>query len=474
MVVGEVAEGVDLLVVGGGPGGYTAALRAAQLGRQVTLVDRDGEEGIGGVCLRIGCIPSKALIEVAELHSQVAHGAERGLVGDVRVALPAFQDWKNAQVDGLTAGVRQLLSSAGVRVLQGTFRFTRPGSGVVRDGDGPPVFLEYRDVVLATGSRPMPLQGIAFDGERILDSSDVLALDEVPGRVAIIGGGYIGIELGTALAKLGSSVTIVEMAERLLPAMDGPLSRPVAKRLDQLGVRVRVDATASAFDEGELEIVVAGETERITVDRVVVAVGRVPNTDELGLDTVGIRVDDRGLVIVDDDRRAAPHVAAIGDITAGPALAHKASAEAIVAAEALCGKPAAFAPAAIPLVVFSDPEVASAGLTVDEATAAGITVSVHRFPLAASGRAATVGSRDGFAQLIVDAEMDAVVGVHIVAPHASELIAEAVLAIEMAASPYDLAASIHPHPTFSELVTEVAHLAIGVPLHVRSATGRTS
>ena len=472
MVVGEVAEGVDLLIIGGGPGGYTAALRGAQLGRQVTLVDADGASGVGGVCLRVGCIPSKAMIEVANLSAGAAEGADRGIVGsETRVDLKTFQAWKDSRIEELTGGVRGLLEAAGVRIVKGTFRFNRAGTGVVREGDGPPLFLQYTDVVLATGSRPMALPGLPFDGENVLDSTAALALEELPSAVVVVGGGYIGVELGTAMAKLGSKVTIVEFADRILPTLDAALGRPVAKRLEQLGVEVRVQTTASGFEDGQLLVDGPDGPSRISADRVIVAIGRSPNSDELGLGTIGIELTDKGLLDVAPDRRVTEHVAAVGDITPGPALAHKASAEALVAVEALSGRRVAFDPAAIPMVVYSDPEIASAGLTFDAAHEAGIDADMVRFPLSASGRAATVGARDGFVQLVVDREMDAVIGVHLVAPHASELIAEGVLAIEMAASPQDLAATIHPHPTFSELMSEVAHLATGAPIHIAARGG---
>lgn len=467
MVVGEVAEGVDLLVVGGGPGGYTAALRASQLGRQVTLVERDGADGVGGVCLRVGCIPSKALIEVASVLSSARDGAARGIVAeDARFEPGAFQEWKNQRIDELTTGVRSLLESAGVRIVKGTFRFTRQGAGVVREGEGPPLFLEYKDVILATGSTPVEIPSLPFDGEDVLDSSGALALDSIPDDVAVVGGGYIGIELGTAWAKLGSRVTIVEFADRILPALEPALARPVEKRLKALGATVLLRTAAKGFAGGVLTVDGPDGVSEVRADKVIVAVGRTPNTSELGLKTVGIELTGDGLIAVGPDRRAAADIAAIGDITPGPALAHKASAEALVAAEALCGHRVAFDPAAIPMVVYSDPEIASAGLTMEGATALGIRADQARFPLSASGRAATVGARDGFAQIVFDRDADAVIGVHIVAPHASELIAEGVLAIEMGVSPEDLAATIHPHPTFGEVLMEAAHVAVGTPIHV--------
>lgn len=473
MVVGQVAESRDLVVVGGGPGGYSAALRGAQLGRKVTLVDRDGQDGVGGVCLRVGCIPSKALIEVAEAAHRAGTWSDAGIDADaVTVDLPRFQKWKDERIAKLTGGVQGLLRQAGVDVVQGDFRLTRQDQGVIRlSEDAPPMFFEFRDVILATGSRPVQIPGLPVDGEKVLDSADVLALDHLPQAVVVVGGGYIGIELGTALAKIGARVVIVEALDRLLPAMDPLFARVVNRRLTELGVDVRVGTRVQRFAEGTVELDDGGKTVPVHADAVVVAVGRAPNTEDLGLEQVGLRPVEGGLLAVAADRRLTPHVAAIGDITPGPALAHKATAEAEVAASALCGERAAFDPAAIPAAVFGDPELATVGHTASEAEAAGMDVGVGRFPLAASGRAATIaGDAEGLYQLVIDRSVDAVVGAQIISPHASELIGEAALAIEMAASPEDLAATIHPHPTFSEMLPEAAGVALGRPLHV-SATG---
>jgi dihydrolipoamide dehydrogenase len=465
MVVGEVAEGVDLLVVGAGPGGYTAALRAAQLGRSVMLVDRQGEAGVGGVCLQVGCIPSKALIEVAEVaHRSTALGVAGLSTGVVSVDLGQFQQWKAQKVGGLTSGVAGLLRRAGVEVVAGDFRFTRPGSGVVQSiDDRPPRHLQFTDVVLATGSRPVELPGLPRDGVRVLDSTDALALQRLPATVAVIGGGYIGLELGTALAKLGSKVTIIEAIDRLLPGLDAGLLRPVRQRLKALGVEVLLQHRVEDFQDGRVTASTGSGTVQVEAEQVIVAIGRRPNTDGLGLNRIGVTATAAGLLDVGPDRLVMPHVAAIGDITAGPALAHKATAEAEVAAEVLCGLPAAFEPATVPAVVFSDPEIAVAGHSPDEARALGMDVAVGRLPLSASGRAATMDASEGFTQLVVDKSVDAVVGVQIVGPHASELIAEGVLAIEMAASPMDLMGSIHPHPTLSEMVSDVARTVLHQP-----------
>lgn len=463
MVVGEIAESIDLLIVGAGPGGYVAAIRAAQLGRSVLLVDRDG---IGGVCLNVGCIPSKALIEVAEAAHRITALAQAGLRAGGSIDLAAWQAWRNGVVKGLVDGIHGLLRNAGVIVQAGELRFTRPNQAVVEPPEGTALFYEFTDVLIATGSRPTALANLAFDGAKILDSTDLLALAEIPTQLIVVGGGYIGVELGTAFAKLGSRVTIVEAADRLLPSLDAVLARPVVARLRELGVTVLTRTFAEDFDGITLRVRHDGTSQQIKTDAVLVAVGRTPNTDRLGLDRLGVAAGADGLLAVDADRRLTPHIAAVGDITPGPALAHKASAEALVAVAALSGQRVAFQPQAIPAVAFSDPEVASAGLTESQARAEGVTPILASFPLSASGRAATITAPQGFVQLVADASTKAVLGVHLVGPHASELIAEGVLAIEMGATIEDLAATIHPHPTFSEQYAEVAHVASGAPIHV--------
>lgn len=473
MVVGQVSEPADLVVVGAGPGGYAAALRAAQLGRRVLLVDRDGADGVGGVCLRVGCIPSKALIEAADLAHRARGGERFGLsaAGD-SIDLARFQTWKTEVVEGLTKGVRRLLKAGGVEIARGTFRFTAPDKGVVTPDDGQARFIDFADIVLATGSRPVELPVLAFDGERILDSTGALALDGMPETLAIVGAGYIGLEIGIAFAKLGSRVAIVEAESRILPAMDAAFARPVAKTLATLGVEVHTGCRAVGHEDGRLALDGEGGPRRIAADKVVVAVGRRPNTDDLELAAAGIAPGPDGRLPVSADRRIAPHIAAIGDITPGPALAHKATAEALVAAEALCGRNTGFAPEAVPAVVFSDPEIASAGLTLSAAEAEGIDARATSFPLAASGRAATLAARDGFLQVVADAADGRVLGVHIAAPHASDLIGEGVLAIEMGATVEDLALSVHAHPTLGELYGEAAHLALGHPVHVAAPRRR--
>jgi dihydrolipoamide dehydrogenase len=471
MVVGEFADAVDLLVLGGGPGGYAAAIRAAQLGRQVTLVERAGPAGLGGVCLQVGCIPSKALIELADAMQRTRDLRAAGLDADgVAVSLERFQAWRRELCARLARGVGELLDGGGVRIVHGEARFNRADRVAVRTPEDRALFFEFEHAIIATGSRPAALPGLPFDGERVLDSTGALALPAVPESVAVVGAGYIGLELGTALAKLGARVTVVEALDRVLPTVEESLTAPVLRRLRALGVDLRLDTTAQRLEDGALVVVGPGGGEdRVEAQRVVVAVGRVPNTDDLGLAEAGVSVGADGLIEVGEDMRAADRIAAVGDVVAGPALAHKATAEAAVAAEALSGRPAAFDARAIPIVIFTDPEIGSVGLSEAQAREAGLEPVAATFPLAASGRAGTLGARDGFTCIVADEATDRVVGVHVVGPHASELVAGGALAIEVMAAPGDVAATIHPHPTLGEGLREAAELMLGQPLHVARA-----
>ena len=473
MVVGEFADSVDLLVLGGGPGGYAAAIRAAQLGRAVTLVERAGPAGLGGVCLQVGCIPSKALIELADAAQRTRDLREAGLSAEgVSVSLERFQTWRGELCAGLARGVGELLAGGDVRVVHGEARFNRADRVAVHTPEDRVVFFEFEHAIIATGSRPVALPGLPFDGERVLDSTGALALTAVPASVAVVGAGYIGLELGTALAKLGARVTVVEALDRVLPTVEESLTAPVLRRLQALGVDLRLRTSAQRLDDGALVVEGPDGEGRVEAERVVVAVGRHPNTDELGLAEAGVAVGADGLIEVGADMRATDRVAAVGDVVSGPALAHKATAEAAVAAEALSGRPAAFDARAIPVVIFTDPEIGSVGLSEAEARESGLDAVVATFPLAASGRAGTLGARDGFTRVVADAATDRVVGVHVVGPHASELVAGGALAIELMAAPGDVAATIHPHPTLSEGLREAAELMLGHPLHVPAARAR--
>jgi dihydrolipoamide dehydrogenase len=510
MVVGEVATGVDLLVIGGGPGGYSAALRAAAAGRTVTLVERDR---IGGVCLNVGCIPSKALIHVADTVALPDEAAAIGVDLQASVDLDRAQTWIGDVVGRLTGGVEQLLRDAGVTLATGTARFATARRVAVTLGDDAS-FYEFGSVVLATGSRPVELSGLPFDGRRVIDSTAALALRRVPRRLTVVGGGYIGVELGGAFAKLGADVTIVELADQLLPGMPLGLARTLERALRARGITVRLGTKVLERDGDELVVegpsgearlpisarpgqpasaqpvapgahigpqaqpVAAGpESDSGAADGdgvVVVAVGRRPNTDSLGLSQAGVGLDPDGRVVVKPDRRAAKDVYAIGDITPGPALAHKATAEAEVAVSAAGGRRAAFDPATIPAVVFSDPQVATVGLTAEQAVDAGADVTGFRFPLSASGRALAIGRPEGYVEVVAERGGPAggtVLGVHMVGAGVAELAAEAALAVEMGATAEDLALTIAPHPTLSEALAEAAMGALGRPLHVRRRSG---
>ena len=470
MVVGELAEAADLLVLGGGPGGYSAAIRAGQLGRQVTLIERGGPAGLGGACLHVGCIPSKALIELAQAAAQTRELERMGLSAErVSVSLERFQDWREQVCRGLARGVAQLLEAAGVTVVHGEARFNRPERIAVRTPADTAIYFEFEQAIIATGARDLELPGLPFDGRRVLDSTATLALREVPDRVVVVGAGYIGVELATALGKLGATVTIVEARERILPAFDASLTDPVMRRLRRLDVEVRLSTAAERLDGERLLVRTPQGDERLAAPLVVIAAGRVPNTDHLGLPAAGIRVGPDGWIEVGDDMRAEHRIAAIGDVVSGSARAHEASAQGVVAAEALSGMPSAYEPAAVPIAVFSDPEVVCVGLGEDAAGRQGMKVRVASFPLTASGRAATMGAREGFTRLIMDAATERIVGVQIVGPRASELAAGGTLAVEMMASPADLAGTLHPHPTVSEGLHEAAEMLLGRPINVASA-----
>ncbi len=465
MVVGEIPESTGVLVIGAGPGGYVAALRAAAAGKAVTLVERDA---VGGTCLNVGCIPSKALIAAADRFHQADNGAAYGVLAEPQLDWMALQAYLRRSVAELTAGVNQLLSAARVNVLSGTARFVSPTRVAVEDAHGLR-HLEFDDCILAAGSRPLELTAVAVDGARVVDSTGALFLQERPRSVTVIGGGYIGVELGTALAKLGVRVTIVERAGRILPELDAALASVVARRLAQLGVAVRTGRSADTVLDDGLQL---DDGSVLEAERIVVAVGRVPNSDGLGLDHAGVRPRPDGRLDVGPDRRLARHLFAIGDLTDGPGLAHKATAEAEVAVAALCGEPAAFDPVVIPAVVFSDPEIATVGLTRQQAEDAGVASRSFRFPLAANARARLDGDAGGHCEMVVD-DAGTVIGVHLVGPHVSELAGEAALAIEMAATVEELTAVIHPHPTVSESLPEAGWGAIGRALHVhRRRPGR--
>jgi dihydrolipoamide dehydrogenase len=440
MVMGDLVTEVDVAVVGGGPGGYTAAFRCAELGLEALVVD-EGKR-LGGACLFEGCIPSKALLHVAALLAEAERARELGVdFGQPRISLDPLRKWKSERVVGkLARGLVSVARAKGVEVIGGRTVFEESRALRV-EGDAPQK-IRFKHAIVATGSRPASLSG--FAGDRVMDSTAALELADVPERLLVIGGGYIGLELGQVYAALGSKVTLVEMTDGLLPGVDRDLVQPLARRCEKLFAEIRLGATVTPEDAAAF-------------DRVLVAVGRRPVSSGLGLETTRVAPDARGFIAVDERCRTAdPAIYAVGDVTGEPMLAHRAMRQGVVAAEAIAGRPAAFDNVAVPAVVFTDPEIAWCGLTEAQAQREGRAVKAARFQWAASGRAATLGRADGLTKLLADPDTGRVLGVGIVGPGAGELIAEAALAVECALTIEDLAATIHAHPTLSETLMEAA------------------
>ncbi|GKT08722.1 dihydrolipoyl dehydrogenase [Desulforhabdus sp. TSK] len=471
MVMGEFTQETDVLVIGGGPGGYAAAFRAADLGLEVTLVDMG--ERPGGVCLFRGCIPSKTLLYVSEIIHDAARAGEMGVsFGEPRVDLPRLREWKNAVIDRLSNGLVELCRRRGVQFLQGRAVFE--SSEQIRLLEGEISHVKFRHVILATGSRPNPLPGSAFKkGGRVMGSTGALELRDIPERLLVVGGGYVGVELGSVYASLGSRVTVVEYADRIMAGADGDLVQPLERRLRELFAAVHTRTRVAALEEKEerVEVTLEGDgvEPRQTFDRVLVAIGRMPNSGDLGLEHTGVKLDDRGFILVDEQRRTDdPKIFAVGDVVGGAMLAHKAMFEGKVAAEVIAGKPSAFDVQAIPAVVFTDPQIAWCGLTEDDARRQNRRVKVARFPWSASGRALSMGLNRGLTKLVIDPEVGSVLGMGIVGREAGEMIAEGVLAVEMGALAEDMALSMHPHPTLSESEAEAAEAFLGSSTHILS------
>ena len=459
MVVGESTQEAELLVIGGGPGGYSAALTAAALGQKVTLVEERG--ALGGVCLHEGCIPSKALLHVAELLHETRQAESMGLkYAEPKVDLEALGQWKQSVIDKLARGVAGLCQRAGVEVIKGRAAFE--DGETVSLADSEVGRIRFRRCIIAAGSRPAMLPIFDIGSPRVVTSRGALALSKVPNRLLVIGGGYIGLELGSVYSALGAKVTVVEMLDSLLPGVDADLVRPLGRRLKDEFEHIYVGTKLTSLEDTGEEVVVAYEGGQApatgTFDMVLVAVGRRPNSDVLSIEKSGVKVDEKGFIAVDQRRRTSdPRIYAIGDVAGEPMLAHKAIREAGVAAEAIAGRSgAAFNNPAIPAVVFTDPEIAWVGLTETGAQTEDRKVEIKKMPWGGSGRAATLGRQDGLTKLICDPQDKRVLGVGLAGPRAGDLISEAVLAIEMGAVVEDLAGMIHPHPTLSEPIGEVA------------------
>jgi dihydrolipoamide dehydrogenase len=464
---------VEALVIGAGPGGYVAGIRLGQLGKKAMVVERDKP---GGICLNVGCIPSKALINAAKTFDKLRHGADIGILADnLRVDMAQMQRWKGEVVSKLTGGVKVLLKANGCDYRTGKARLTaRDTVELENESNGKPAktIIKADNIVVATGSRPIEIPGFKFDGKLIVDSTGALDFATVPERFVVIGGGYIGIEIGTLYAKLGSKVTVVEALPGILTGNDPDIVQVVARRLKKAGVEVMTGAKAKSWQEknsrATLTVDVGGKDVTLDADKVLVAVGRRPNWENLGLEAVGVKMD-KGFITVDRRLRTnVPGIYAIGDVAGQPMLAHKASREAEVVAEVIAGHKAEFDVRCIPAVIFSDPEVASAGITADEATARGRKIKVGKFPFVALGRAIANADTDGFVKVVIDAESKEVLGIHVVGNGAGDVIAEAALAIEMGALADDLGLTIHAHPTLPEAIMEAAKASLGEAIHIQN------
>ena len=454
----------DVVVLGAGPGGYAAAFRAADLGKSVILIDKD--KTLGGVCLNRGCIPSKALLHLARVKSESAEVKNFGLTFSEPVwDLEAVKKWKNERVVGrLTKGIAALAKARKVQTVTGSGVFTSPTSIEVTGADGV-VEITFVDAIIAVGSHPTKIPGFPED-PRIMDSTSALDLDGIPEKLLIIGGGYIGLEMGTIYSALGSKVTVVEFMPNLLPGADPDVVKPLEKRLmkDFASIQTSTKVLSIEPHKDFLAVNIEGKSgpETLKVDKVLVAVGRRPNTFGSGFEDIGIDIDERGFIKVDEKRQTnVPHIYAIGDITGDPMLAHKATHEGKVAAEVICGQPAAFDMSIIPAVIFTDPEIAWAGLTETQAKEQGIDYDKGVFPWSASGRALALGRTEGFSKALFDKESGKLIGMSIVGTNAGDLIAEAVLAMEMGADAEDIALIIHPHPSLSESVGNAAEIVAG-------------
>lgn len=457
-----MAEQFDAVVIGGGPGGYNAAIRLGQLGLKAACIDKRGR--FGGTCLNIGCIPSKALLFASERYEEAKKEfGKLGIKAEVSVDLPGMMSHKDKMVGDLTKGVEFLFKKNKVEGIVGEARIAAPGKVEVKAADGTLRTLETKNIVIATGSDVMPLPGVEIDEERIVSSTGALALKSIPQRLLVVGGGAIGLELGSVWRRLGSQVTLVEFLDRITPGLDGEVSKTFQRILGKQGIKFQLSTKVVGVEKaGDMlkvhtEAAAGGEPQTIETDVMLVSIGRRPYTAGLGLDAVGVKLDARGRVVTDHHFKTnVPGIWAIGDCREGAMLAHKAEDEAVACAERIAGRAGHVNYDAIPAVVYTAPEVASVGKTEEDLKAAGIAYKIGKFPFSANGRAKTIASTEGFAKILADAASDKILGAHIIGPEAGNMIAEATLAIEFGAAAEDVARTCHAHPTLTEAVRQAA------------------
>jgi dihydrolipoamide dehydrogenase len=459
----------DVLVIGGGPGGYVAAIRLGQLGKRVIIVEK---EWIGGTCLNIGCIPSKALIYAADFYNRMKTSSQMGIeTPSVSLNMEKLQEWKDGVVKKLRTGTEYLLKTNHVEIIMGTASLFSSRSAKVASQSGE-VEIGFDKAILATGSKTIQVPGLEFDGDKIISSNDALVLKQVPKNVLVVGGGYIGIEIGTFFAKVGSEVVIAEKMPDILMQTDRDVVEVVKKRKMELGVKVMPNTSVVSLEKRadglsvKLRDASSGQETTLSVDKLFVAVGRKPNTEGLGLENTKVERDERGFVKVNDSfETAEPNIYAVGDLIGNPMLAHKGFMEGKMCAEVIAGGQSKRSEIIIPAVIFSDPEIAMVGLSENDAQKQGISVTVSRFPFSALGRAFTMNSTQGFVKVVADAHTKKILGFHIVGPEASNLIGESALALNLRAELEDISRTVHPHPTLSEALGEAADLMLGKCVH---------
>jgi dihydrolipoamide dehydrogenase len=469
-----MSDTFDLVVIGGGPGGYVAAIRAAQLGMSVACVE--SRSTLGGTCLNVGCIPSKALLQSSELYHEAAHGFSKHGIGTGKLSLDlaAMMGRKDKVVEDLTKGIAFLFKKNKIESVEG--RGTIIDAGTVEVGSlngGGPRTLKAGKIIIATGSEVMPLPGVEIDEKRIVSSTGALALDAVPKDMVVVGGGYIGLEMGSVWSRLGANVTVVEFLDRLVPGMDGELAKSLQRVLKKQGLTFKLGARVTGAKNGgagvtlTLEPAKGGDAETLKADVVLVSIGRRPYTDGLGLEKVGIKPDNRGFIPVDENyQTSVPDIFAIGDVIAGPMLAHKASEDGVVCVERMAGRAAHVDYGKVPGVVYTWPEVATVGKSEEQLKDDGVDYKVGKFPFTAVSRARVADATDGLIKVLADAKTDKVLGVHIIGPDAGTMIHEAVLCMEFGGSAEDIAATVHAHPTMSEGLKEAALAVGGAPIHM--------
>ncbi|MGM9923300.1 MAG: dihydrolipoyl dehydrogenase [Bacillus sp. (in: firmicutes)] len=467
MVVGDFPIETDTLVIGAGPGGYVAAIRAAQLGQKVTVVEKGT---VGGVCLNVGCIPSKALISAGHRYDHAKNSADMGITAEnVQVDFSKVQEFKSSVVKKLTGGVASLLKGNKIETVYGEAYFVDENSVRVMDEKSAQTYT-FKHAIIATGSTPIEIPGFKYS-KRIIDSTGALNLQELPKSIVVIGGGVIGTELGGAYANFGTKITILEGGPEIIPGFEKQMSTLVKRNLANKGATIVTNALAKGVEEFEDKVIVTyeakGQEEKIEADYVLVTVGRKPNTREMGLEEIGIKLTDRGLIETDKQcRTSVSNIFAIGDIISGPQLAHKASYEGKIAAEVIAGHPSEIDYLAIPAVVFSEPELASVGYSEKQAKEEGLDIVAAKFPFAANGRALSLNDSEGFMKIVTRKEDGLVIGAQIAGPGASDMIAELGLAIEAGMTAEDIAMTIHAHPTLGEITMEAAEVVLGSPIHI--------